>query len=114
MESQTRKNTLTFEERNWLEASLEESDRDGFESVAELLPKLLRLQRSPFIMTSEGINLRFHGRSDYWITWDRLTTAEQLLGWVYHLSQKRFMTRPLIMRFIEDVSRRQGITLHTC
>lgn len=49
--------------------------------------------------------------ADYDIPLARCTNAEHLLGWVYQLSQKTWVTVPQLNRFITIVSQKQNISI---
>jgi hypothetical protein len=60
----------------------------------------------------DGEAVVFHIADDYRILLSRCDTAEKLLGWIVHLTEKKWMTVPLLRHFIRLVSEHHGIDVH--
>ena len=50
--------------------------------------------------------------SEYVIKLDRCSTPEALLEWVFHLTEKMWMTIPLMGRFVDLAAGHHAIDLH--
>ena len=70
-------------------------------SAKDVLPQLLkRREDNDHIYLEDGyLILDFCGK--YEISTDRISTPEQVLGWVCHLSEKTWMTKERLYNFID-------------
>lgn len=48
---------------------------------------------------------------EYEISLDTCKTADQVLSWVFQLTEKSWMTRDILRRFIKEASHHAGVTL---
>ncbi len=67
--------------------------------------------RPPLVRVDEDgdLFLKLPNGADYWITGDRINTAEKLLGWIMHLSEKNWITPKAIRELIETAARHHGV-----
>ena len=50
---------------------------------------------------------------DYRVRLDRCSTPEAILAWVHHLAEKKWVTVPVIERFVEVATEHHGIKIQT-
>lgn len=61
------------------------------------------------LIEGEDLVIRAPGCNPYRIEVSRLKTEREILGWVWHLSGKEWMTLPLIDQFVSVSMRNIGI-----
>ncbi|WP_143084530.1 hypothetical protein [Massilia yuzhufengensis] len=57
--------------------------------------------------------LTIHGPSDYEISLDRINSAEKILQWVMHLTEKSWFTNDMLRAFIVAARREIGLDQDT-
>ena len=60
------------------------------------------------LIEGDELVIRAPGCNPYRIEVSRLKTEREILGWVWHLSGKEWMTRPLIEQFVSVSMRNIG------
>ncbi len=56
-----------------------------------------------FEITNEGIKIS-KDRVNYFVDWDRVKSEKELLNWVIHFFSKKWVTKDLLITFIEIVN----------
>ena len=54
----------------------------------------------------------FSEGGDYYIELSRCDTPEKLIAWLYHLTEKTWVTSEMIHEFLRIVSRECGVAVH--
>lgn len=84
------------------------NDSDATDVVKELHDSISQ----KCYVEGDAIILRVRGGGEYPVHFSRCSTPEALLGWVYHLGEKNWMTASLMRRFVFHASKHHGFELH--
>jgi hypothetical protein len=87
--------------------ALKRFDLDDHAQREEDLSNAVTIDSTHIIIQIPGDHLD----SEYEISLEACKSAEQLVGWIFQLSEKSWVTKDLLRRFIEVVSYRLRITL---
>lgn len=82
-------------------------DVDGFLKKELELNEIIQVDETHIIIHIPGD----HIDGEYEIALSRCKTAEQVVGWIFQLSEKNWVTRDILRRFIKVASANAGITL---
>lgn len=77
-----------------------------FENEAEL-SRIITVDETHIVINIPGD----HIDGKYEIALSRISTAEDVVSWIFHLSAKSWVTRDILRRFIKVASAHAGITL---
>jgi hypothetical protein len=69
-------------------------------------------RRQSLVTVDDGL-LTIHDPSEYEIALSRCATAEGILQWVRHLSEKTWVTTEIIERFVPVASQNIGLDIDT-
>jgi hypothetical protein len=81
------------------------TDEDGFEKYLKSMEDLAKT-----VMVKDGcivINVHY----EYSIQISRCNTHEKILGWVYHLTEKTWMSRDILRYFVQVSCRESGLNI---
>jgi len=90
--------------KDQMEIKTTEQIREEYQETIERLSKMCYIKDDLLILQVGG---------EYNIALSRCDTAEKLLTWVHHLSEKTWMTRELLQFFMEKVADHHRIDLHS-
>jgi hypothetical protein len=101
------------------ERSLDMDHEEIFFTIEEMEKKYIEyVQALEKLIHVEGEDILFklpEGSTDnnYRVGLDRCSTPEAILAWVRHLTEKKWMTVPVIHRFVELATEHHGINIQT-
>lgn len=87
--------------------TLSKIDVDGFLKKELELNELIKVDETHIVFHIPGD----HIDGEYEIALLSCKTPEQVISWIYHLSEKQWVTRDILRRFIKVASANAGITL---
>lgn len=84
------------------------SDRSASDIISEVREEMEALERQVTIVDDFIV---LNVSSEYSIPISECDSAEKLLGWISHLTEKTWMTMPVMARFISVAARASNIQI---
>ena len=63
-------------------------------------------------ISADDSGITIHFAANYHIAWSRMRSRSDVISWIYHLSEKGWMTPIRLRRFLELVAEKKNLDLH--